>query len=200
MAVYDRLLESILSGRRKPGEPIRDRDIATEFGVSRTPVREAIQMLRSFGIVEASASRYTRVAQLGPVDVVQAGRLLFNLYGEVLRELAESGRPLPIADMEQQYESAIDAHRRGDTASFWTRVFEIHDNVFRQSRNLHLRRALRSVTYALRVAVLANAERLDPARVLKGNREVLDLLRGSGAMRGLDDLVTFLQIGEELTA
>jgi DNA-binding GntR family transcriptional regulator len=51
---------------------LRDADIAVEFGVSRMPVREALRRLEDEGLVQAAASRWTRVS---PLDIEEARRL-----------------------------------------------------------------------------------------------------------------------------
>ncbi|WP_203580851.1 GntR family transcriptional regulator [Microbacterium hibisci] len=60
--VYARLGEAILDGRLAPGERLRDHELAEWLGVSRTPVREALQRLERAGLVEVSPHRYTRVS------------------------------------------------------------------------------------------------------------------------------------------
>lgn len=198
-AVYERLLDEILTGVRKGGDLIHDRDIATEFSVSRTPVREAIQMLRSLGIVEASASRYTRVAQLGPEDIVQSARLLLSLYDEVLKEVLTADGDLPLEEMERMYSRAVDAAARSDFTEFWSLVFGIHNQLFRRCANPHLLRAVRTVSYALRVAVVTNRDRFDTSRILVANREILDALAARDADLVRNGMRTFLQIGEDLS-
>jgi DNA-binding GntR family transcriptional regulator len=58
------LEEMIFSGRLRPGEKIEEATIAATFGVSRTPVREAIQRLVATGMVEVRRRRGTMVTQL----------------------------------------------------------------------------------------------------------------------------------------
>lgn len=60
--VYSILGRAILEGRLHPGERLRDVDLAERLGVSRTPVREALQRLERFGLVEVAANRWTRVS------------------------------------------------------------------------------------------------------------------------------------------
>ena len=60
--VYARLGEAILDGRLAPGARLRDQELAEWLGVSRTPVREALQRLERAGLVEVSPHRYTRVS------------------------------------------------------------------------------------------------------------------------------------------
>lgn len=60
--VYTLLGDAILDGRLAAGERLRDVELAGRLGVSRTPVREALQRLEWVGLVEVSAHRYTRVS------------------------------------------------------------------------------------------------------------------------------------------
>ena len=76
--VYARLGEAILDGTLAPGERLRDHDLAERLGVSRTPVREALQRLERTGLVEVAPNRYTRVTS--PNDKVQADVFEFVVY------------------------------------------------------------------------------------------------------------------------
>ena len=58
------LEEMIFSGQLRPGEKLDEVTIASEFGVSRTPVREAIQRLVATGMVEVRRRKGTIVTQL----------------------------------------------------------------------------------------------------------------------------------------
>jgi DNA-binding GntR family transcriptional regulator len=57
------LRELIISGDLKPGEPLRQRDLAERFGVSVTPVREALRWLESEGLVTYDAHKGSSVVQ-----------------------------------------------------------------------------------------------------------------------------------------
>lgn len=59
--VFERIGAAIMDGRFAPGERLKDADLAHALGISRTPVREALQRLARIGMVEVAASRYTRV-------------------------------------------------------------------------------------------------------------------------------------------
>lgn len=65
-AVYDRLGAAILEGELPGGSRVRDAEVAAQLGVSRMPVREALQRLQRIGLVEMSPSRYTRVTEVTP--------------------------------------------------------------------------------------------------------------------------------------
>lgn len=71
--VFATLAEDIVSGRLQPLEEIRDQDLQAEYGVSRTPIREALTRLADLGLIEISTNRFTRVA---PIDLnAQADRV-----------------------------------------------------------------------------------------------------------------------------
>ena len=56
-AVYEALQTGIMSGRIAPGEHLRQEDVAAQWGVSQTPVREAFRRLESEGLVEHAPNR-----------------------------------------------------------------------------------------------------------------------------------------------
>ena len=61
--VFDALLEKIISGEYKPGDWLRQEDIASGLGVSMTPVREALDLLDAAGLAERVPYRGVRVPQ-----------------------------------------------------------------------------------------------------------------------------------------
>lgn len=65
--IHLRLRNEIISMSRLPGEPVHEKDIAQEFGVSRTPVREALLRLSEEGLVDIIAKSGTTVSRI-PVN------------------------------------------------------------------------------------------------------------------------------------
>lgn len=57
------LREMILVAELQPGEPLRQRDLAARFGVSETPVREALRRLQAEGLVNSDVHRGATVAE-----------------------------------------------------------------------------------------------------------------------------------------
>ena len=67
--VYSILRDGIVDGDLRPGEDLKDAELAERLGVSRTPIREALKRLEGEGLVRSSASRWTRVAGIRVEDV-----------------------------------------------------------------------------------------------------------------------------------
>ena len=81
--IFDILHGKIIAGKVKPGEWLRQEDIATQLGVSMTPVREALDLLVSVGLAERVPYRGVRVPQPSPDEIVEAYamRLLLEAAG-----------------------------------------------------------------------------------------------------------------------
>jgi DNA-binding GntR family transcriptional regulator len=69
--VYDSIRQAILEGQLPPGHRLRQGEVAAEFSVSHTPVREAIARLASEGLVTLRPRRGAEVNSLDPADVVE---------------------------------------------------------------------------------------------------------------------------------
>ena len=67
--VYETLCEWIGQGVLGPGERLRDGKLAASLGVSRTPVREALNRLQDDGLVITEAGQWTRVAEISSDDI-----------------------------------------------------------------------------------------------------------------------------------
>ncbi len=98
--VYTALLEAIVSGRLEPGLRIRDLELAGQLGVSRTPVREAIQKLQDEGLVESSPGSLTRVTPLVPESVRRSFPVVASLHSLATRLGGERLKPTDIAELE----------------------------------------------------------------------------------------------------
>jgi DNA-binding GntR family transcriptional regulator len=69
--VYSSLRESILNGALPPGESLSQVQLASQLGVSRGPLREAVRMLQREGLVEAEVNRRGRVSSFSMDDLEQ---------------------------------------------------------------------------------------------------------------------------------
>lgn len=76
---------AIMDGTFAPGERLHDEQLQTWLGVSRTPVRDALNELRRTGLIEMAANRYTRVTAPDGTDAVEAAHALGVLIGGVVR-------------------------------------------------------------------------------------------------------------------
>ncbi|WP_009408427.1 GntR family transcriptional regulator [Pseudomonas bharatica] len=84
--IEERLRSAILDGRLAPGMAIRQQELATLFGVSRMPVREALRQLEAQELLTVVAHKGAVVAPLIGEDAVEAYELRTMLESEALRQ------------------------------------------------------------------------------------------------------------------
>jgi DNA-binding GntR family transcriptional regulator len=117
--------QAILSGRLRPGETVAISDLAADFGVSQSPVREALQRLSSQGIVLLRPSRTAVVAPLDTEDLREIYRL------RRLNEVDAAFRACPHLTLDDEAILERDLHvlaqASRDSDDFW----ESHDSFHR---------------------------------------------------------------------
>jgi DNA-binding GntR family transcriptional regulator len=176
--VYADLRAWIIDGTLKPGEKLRDAELAEALGVSRMPVREAFLRLEDEGLVETSANRWTRVAH---IDVWQAKRiypLVIALEGLALSLAAHRLSEAEISKMEEANEQLSRALGEGRAVEaseadrrFHAVFVEVADNPELASMLDNLKAKLRR----LEVAYFDGCMVAD--RSVAEHRQMLDALR-----------------------
>src|SRR5437660_4459837 len=102
--VYESLRDAISDGRIAGGERVREEEVARNLGVSRTPVREALQRLQQRGLLVLGAGRGLVVAQLSQQQVIELYAMREILEGSAARFAARHATPAEIAILYQLQE------------------------------------------------------------------------------------------------
>src|SRR5262249_9969775 len=109
--VYRRILDGIHRGSPPPGARIKDSALATELGVSRTPVREALLRLAREGVLDSDMGRGFRVPPLDTAEIGDIGQIVGALESLALQLTPDFSREQldRLAEIDRQLE-----HTRGD--------------------------------------------------------------------------------------
>jgi DNA-binding GntR family transcriptional regulator len=83
--VFERLFDAILDGTLMPGERLRDAELQRWLGVSRTPIRLALERLAEMRLVEITANRSTRVSPADPDRIPQTVEAMCGLWALATR-------------------------------------------------------------------------------------------------------------------
>ena len=102
--VYNALRDAIVSGDLAPGARLRDQDLAERLGVSRTPVREALQRLEDEGLIETNPRASTRVAPLDARSARDAFPVVAALHALATRHAVPRLTPQDITHMRSANE------------------------------------------------------------------------------------------------
>jgi DNA-binding GntR family transcriptional regulator len=95
--IEERLRSAILDGRLPPGTAVRQQELATLFGVSRMPVREALRQLEAQSLLKVEMHKGAVVAPLIGEDAVDTYALRILLESEALRQSIPLLEPSDIA-------------------------------------------------------------------------------------------------------
>ena len=108
--VFLRLLDAIIEGDLTPGEQLYDAEIEKWVGVSRTPVREALNQLSTMGLVEILPQKRTRVTTIDPERL----RGLINTIGTLLRGVVRDATPLLTEQDKQDLQTFLERATSGE--------------------------------------------------------------------------------------
>jgi DNA-binding GntR family transcriptional regulator len=125
-SVATRLRDRITAGRLHSGAPLSEVTIAGEFGVSRTPVREALKQLQTEGLVEIRPRVGTFVTAPTRLEVVELFELKEILEGAAARLLAQRGDVPELAALRRNVVLSEQAVGRGDVEAYALLVEEFH--------------------------------------------------------------------------
>jgi len=98
--IYDALHRHIIAGKYVPGDWLRQEEIASQMGVSMTPVREALDLLVAKGIAERVPYRGVRVREMSAKDVVDAYGMRLFLEAMIAKETALNISPEQLENLE----------------------------------------------------------------------------------------------------
>jgi DNA-binding GntR family transcriptional regulator len=133
--IFDVLHEKIISGTYKPGDWLRQDDIATQLGVSMTPVREAFDLLVSAGLAERVPYRGVRVREMSTKDVVEAYGLRLVLEAVIAQEAAKRITPEQIAGLERTLDEMKSHETLKDVSTERRTSREFHSAIAEATRN-----------------------------------------------------------------
>lgn len=108
------LRDAILDGDLKPGQPLTETELAAQLGVSRAPLREALQVLNAEGLVEVVPYRGTTVKQLTKSDIEEVYSLRTTLETFALQRIIERNDPEAPARLREIYELMVATAQQGN--------------------------------------------------------------------------------------
>lgn len=133
--VTDSLRESILDGTLKPGERLVQDDIATQFGVSRIPVREAFRTLAAEGLVTFEQRRGVIVTELSRDDIEEILSVRAVLEGMACRAAALNATPEQMECIRRELEDLNKA--RNEPEQYYQLNYAFHEAILNSANRPH---------------------------------------------------------------
>jgi DNA-binding GntR family transcriptional regulator len=182
--IYRTLREAIICGILAEGRRVQDRPLAAALGVSRTPVREAMQRLQAEGFLTTLPRVGTVVASITPQDVEDIYVIRIALEGVAARLAAQRASQGDLDILRQIHRRIAEAtaHHDGERLGDLNRAF--HEAIYRAARNARLAELLGRLQNSIRR--FKHSTLSDPARArqaLDEHGELLEAIAGRDAER-----------------
>lgn len=184
--IAERIRSAIIEGPFAPGEQLGEAQLAAAFGVSRGPVREALQRLIQEGLLRSEPNRGVFVVRLDEEDL----RDIY--YARAIVERAAALRLLEAKDPQDlnELERCVDAMRRAardrDAATVATWDLQFHKALTDAARSKRLTRMFETLITETRIALSSGGQEphLDKT-VIDEHGDLLDALRAGDRRRTL---------------
>ena len=168
--VYEALRREITDGSLLPGDLLKERELADLYGVSKTPVREALSLLEQENLVKAIPRAGYMVTQLTLRDVQEVHQLRVTLESMAARLAAEN-----ITDEELEELEGIAATPDPEEALLFNHRF--HSVIARASGNSRLAKMIEQLLDNTDRWAALDVARLTPTVLLIGHEVELEALR-----------------------
>ncbi len=177
--VISEVRRQIIAGEVEPGGLISELALSDQFGVSRTPVREALKQLQTEGLIKIQPRVGTFVAAPSRREITELFQMKELLEGAAARLLAQRGRVAELDQLEENLRQADRAVADDNLTRYAELVHEFHDLLITGSDNLKLADHYRTLMNQLAYPRLVMTSLGQPGRPSQSDREhhnVVDLI------------------------
>jgi DNA-binding GntR family transcriptional regulator len=134
--IYEKLIDRIIAGGLKPGQRIEEQAVAAEFGVSRTPVRDALRQLAGTGLVEFRPNRGVTVADFKFEELTAMFEALGEFEALCARLAAQRMTQVERRALEQIHTNARQAVETEDADLFYGQLNDqLHQLIYQGAHN-----------------------------------------------------------------
>lgn len=178
--ILSRLRDYVVEGNIKDGARVPERQLCDMFGISRTPLREALKVLAAEGLIELLPNRGARVRQLSRRDLEELFEVMGGLESLAGRLACETITDEEIAEIEQLHYQMYGHYLHRDMHNYFLINQRIHERIVAASRNETLRATYANFAGRIRrVRYSANFARKRQrwAEAMREHEAILDALR-----------------------
>jgi DNA-binding GntR family transcriptional regulator len=152
--VAERLRQRIFAHELTPGDWIDEQKLAEQYGISRTPLREALKVLASEGLVELRPRRGCYVTEISPQDLDDIFPLMAMLEGRCVVDAIKKATPLDIVTLQTIHERLESAAREGRIDAFFEANQEFHRAIQELANNRWMLTVIQDLRKVLKLSRL----------------------------------------------
>jgi DNA-binding GntR family transcriptional regulator len=139
--VLVRLRDAIISGDLELGEALSEQQLAAQYGVSKTPIREALAQLRLEGLVRIVPHSKTFVFTLSAAEIIELCDFRLTLESKALRFAMEADQPGLAEGLNAVVKRMEIVKKQGDVRGYLKEDIHFHEQIFVHCGNRYLRKS-----------------------------------------------------------
>ncbi|HEY0290561.1 MAG TPA: GntR family transcriptional regulator [Pseudomonas sp.] len=147
--VVEHLRSFIIEGTLGPGTKLNERELCETLGISRTPLREALKVLASEGLIEINPNRGASVARMSELDIREAFELMSGLEGFAGELACERITAEELDEIKALHYAMVVCKNQNDLPGYYQRNRAIHDMINLAARNSALRQTYLALNWRL---------------------------------------------------
>jgi len=168
-AVMQALEQDILAGVLKPGDRLDERQLGERFGLSRTPIREALLQLTANGLALSEPRRGTVVAAITLGELIEMFEVMVELEALCAQLAARRMTPSQIERLAARHAVAQPLVEAGDHDGYYLANVQFHQALYAGARNAFLER--QTLYLSRRLSPYRRLQLRRPRRLATSNRE-----------------------------
>jgi DNA-binding GntR family transcriptional regulator len=157
--IYRGLIDQIMKGDLKPGQRVEEQAVASQFNVSRTPVRDALRQLAGNGFIEFRPHRGAMVADVDLREMAEMFESLEELEALCARLASQRMKEIERRQLEQLVQHQQEAIRNKDEKGYWQINDQFHDAICRGADNRSILQLTNNMRSRLRPFCVFMSER-----------------------------------------
>lgn len=199
--VLDALRDAIIQGEFKPGQPLVETELAAQLGVSRAPIREALQVLNSEGLLETIPYHGTTVRRLTRRDIEELYSLRSVLESFAIRRIIARRNPDDVETLREHFRAMLDRAEAGDLKTLNEIDRGFHDTLIRLSDHRLLQSTWNAVALRVRqVMALLNERNTDLKQIAYNHLPIIEAIAAWDEPRALQLIEQHIAATGELIA
>ena len=136
--IFEDLESKIIAGALKPGQRIVEEELCRSFGVSRSPVREALRILESQGFVQRSPRRGVSVTKITMKEAEDIYTIRARLDSLAVYLAIKNKQPGVVRKLKKLHEKMIEVAERNNVSEYFKLNRKFHDTISQESNNQQL--------------------------------------------------------------
>ncbi|MCT4563315.1 MAG: GntR family transcriptional regulator [Maledivibacter sp.] len=173
--IFEKIREDILIGKYASGEKIVEAKLADEFGVSRTPVREALKQLELDGLVDNIPNRGVIVKGISNQDIEDIYTIRIAIEGIAVKWAIERMNETDLQKLKEIFELMEFYTFKNDLDKIAELNTKFHETIYNATQSRYLEHVLRDFQYFMKTTRYKSLR--SPGRMestLKEHREILE--------------------------